>query len=119
MTNSRRERGAQAETLALRYLESKGLKYLARNVCTRWGEIDLVMEDAHTIVFVEVRFRATSHFGRPEETVDRRKQGKIRRSIEALLAQGYYKNRNLRIDVIGISATGESADIEWHKNAFQ
>ncbi|MGH8161813.1 MAG: YraN family protein, partial [Gammaproteobacteria bacterium] len=51
------ERGERAETLAAARLQACGLKLLARNQRSRFGEIDLVMEDGATLVFVEVRYR--------------------------------------------------------------
>jgi putative endonuclease len=67
--------GAQAEGLACAYLERAGLRLLARNYRCPQGEIDLVMDDRDTLVFVEVRYRRSNAFGTPAETVDRRKHG--------------------------------------------
>ena len=59
----RNRRGREAEAHARRFLEARGLKTLATNYRTRWGEIDLVMEQAGTLVFVEVRTRVNNSFG--------------------------------------------------------
>ena len=57
------ERGQQAETLALSWLQQRGLVCVARNYRCRMGEIDLIMHDGTTLVFVEVRLRRSARFG--------------------------------------------------------
>lgn len=51
------------EAAARRWLESKGLRFIAANVRERGGEIDLIMRDGKTTVFVEVRYRRSAQFG--------------------------------------------------------
>ena len=55
--------GRTAEQLAAAFLERQGLTLLARNYRCRFGEIDLVMRDGDSVVFVEVRLRRSSAFG--------------------------------------------------------
>jgi putative endonuclease len=57
------EAGAQAETLAARFLEARGLKLVERNWRSRFGELDLVLREGDTIVMVEVRMRRSKVFG--------------------------------------------------------
>ncbi len=56
--------GAQAEQRAAQYLQRQGLKPVAQNYRSRFGEIDLVMQDGATLVFIEVRLRRNASFGR-------------------------------------------------------
>ncbi|MCG8115726.1 MAG: YraN family protein, partial [Candidatus Thiodiazotropha endolucinida] len=56
------EYGQQAEQQALDFLQSRGLRLQERNFRCKTGEIDLVMRDAGTLVFVEVRFRQSNDF---------------------------------------------------------
>ena len=107
--------GAQAEDLACAHLERAGLRLLARNYRCPQGEIDLVMDDRDTLVFVEVRYRRSDSFGTPAETVDRRKQARLR------AAAGHYllthrADRTCRFDVVAVS--GREARIEWLRDAF-
>lgn len=74
---STRQRGDKVELFAENHLKKRGLKLIERNYSSRYGEIDLVMLDGLTLVFVEVRFRANTSFGSGAETVDLRKQQKI------------------------------------------
>lgn len=60
---NRQQRGARYEQQARRYLERKGLRFVAANVHVRGGEIDLIMKQRQVIVFVEVRFRRNDKFG--------------------------------------------------------
>ena len=66
-----------AEQLALAHLQARGLTLLARNYRCRLGEIDLVMRDADTTVFVEVRLRGRGAFVSAAHSIDARKQGRI------------------------------------------
>ena len=75
--------GADAEQLAWDYLQQQGLQFVAKNFRTPRGEIDLIMRDNAQLVFVEVRFRHSSHFGSAEESIT---QQKCRRLTAAALA---------------------------------
>ena len=75
-----------SEDFALDQLQSKGLHLVERNYQTRRGEIDLILQEEASLVFVEVRYRASSAFGRPEETVDAKKQSRLRFTAEVFFA---------------------------------
>lgn len=112
--------GKQAEDLACHYLNQQGLSLLERNYTTRFGEIDLVMRDRDTTVFVEVRYRKRSDVVDPLSSIDLRKQHKLIRTARAYLQQ----QRNLtdapaRFDVIAITERESQHQIQWIKNAFE
>jgi putative endonuclease len=106
--------GTEAELAAQDYLQRQGLNPVTRNHRCRGGEIDLVMRDADTLVFVEVRLRRNPNFGGALASVDQRKQQRL-----GLAAQHYLQthawNGACRFDVIGIDAQGHC---DWIKNAF-
>jgi putative endonuclease len=107
--------GAQAEDLACAHLVRAGLKLVTRNYRCPQGEVDLVMDDRDTLVFVEVRYRRSSAFGTPAETVDRRKQARLQAAAaHYLLTHG--AERACRFDVVAVS--GQAARIEWLRDAF-
>jgi len=107
-------RGRRGEELACRHLESRGLRLLERNYRCRAGEIDLVMRDASTLVFVEVRFRASDRFGGAAASVGPAKQMRLTAAASHFLQR---KSLNLpcRFDVIAIGAGDR---IDWIQDAF-
>ncbi|MGD9600719.1 MAG: YraN family protein [Gammaproteobacteria bacterium] len=114
-----RARGTHFERLAETKLQNSGLRTLARNFSCRVGEIDLVMEDATTIVFVEVRYRNSAAFGGPLESITSAKQLRLVRAAQVFLQRHpAYASRECRFDAVGISGTEERPDICWIKSAF-
>ena len=71
--------GVWGEEKAARFLTEQGYTILERNFHSRYGEIDLIAEDQDFLVFVEVKLRASTSHGLPEETVTLRKQEKLLR----------------------------------------
>lgn len=110
-------RGRQAENFACEYLQQKKLKLLARNFRCATGEIDLVMRDGDTVVFVEVRARRSDAYGGGAETVDRRKQAKLA-ATAALWLQAEKYNGACRFDVVSISLASQPPSLDWIRNAF-
>lgn len=113
---SRQQTGAGYEQQARRLLEKAGLTFVAANARFRVGEIDLIMRDRQTWVFVEVRYRRNALFGGAAASVTRSKQQKLLRAA-ALWLRG--RNSSLdtadcRFDVIAITGT----QVDWLPNAF-
>jgi len=111
-------RGAWAEDLACRHLLDQGLRLLNRNYRCRHGEIDLVMQEATTIAFVEVRLRSRTNFGSGAESVDARKQARLLSSAEHYLQRHATLLTDCRFDVVSIRRSGNSHQIEWIRHAF-
>ena len=111
--------GDRAETLARRYLKAQGLTDVSRNYRCRHGEIDLIMQDTESLVFVEVRYRADQRYGTAAETISRAKVDKLKRTAEHYLQRSRrFAGSYCRFDVIGISGPLNSAQIDWIKDAF-
>lgn len=108
--------GGQYEQLARHYLERAGLAFIAANVAFRGGELDLIMRDGATWVFVEVRYRRNSMFGGAAASVTRQKQQHVLRAAALWLShQGQsIETADCRFDVIAITGT----QVEWLANAF-
>ena len=112
-------KGRLAEDKALDFLKSEGLLALTRNYRSPQGEIDLIMQDKDTTVFVEVRARTHNTVLHPIETIDQRKQNhSVRTSQHYLQHAEKNRSRYYRFDVICISGPLDKANIEWIKNAF-
>lgn len=115
---SRIAQGAAAEDLALRYLEAQGLTLVMRNFRCRTGELDLIMRDGGSLVFVEVRSRRHVRYGTPAESVTRAKQQKLLRAATFYL-QRQRLDLPCRFDVVAILRPGGEPHIEWIRDAFQ
>ena len=120
MSTTATERGRWAETLALAHLRKHGLTLETANFRRRGGEIDLVMRDGDTVVFVEVRYRRSSAYGDGAESIDPRKRARI-----VATAQRYLQAYPLaaagpcRFDVVSVSAQGNRQEVRWIPNAFE
>lgn len=107
--------GAEAEAAALRWLEARGLKLLARNARYKVGELDLVMREHDTVVIVEVRSRRSLGFASAAESVDARKQSRIVQAAQLFLVEHpQYADCALRFDVLAI----DDGRPQWIQNAF-
>ena len=106
--------GTEKERLAESFLIGQGLRPVARNHRCRYGEIDLIMREAAVLVFVEVRFRRSTRFGSPAETVDARKQRRLIAAARHYL-QGHPTLLACRFDVVAITAENQ---MQWIKHAF-
>ena len=93
--------GAWGEALAAEYLRRKKYEIVAAGYHSRFGEIDLIAQDKHFLVFVEVKLRKNADFAAAREYVNRRKQDKIRVTASIYLSQNPTKLQP-RFDVIEI-----------------
>jgi putative endonuclease len=112
--------GQRGEAAAARHLRRAGYKILARSDRFGPGELDLVMLDRDTIVFVEVKTRESQDAGHPSEAVDQLKQRKLTKLAVTFLKRHGLLDRPARFDVIAITwpAGRRSPTIEHIKNAF-
>ena len=119
MTDTR-ARGAQVEAAARDHLVAAGLQALAANAQARHGEIDLVMRDGDTVVFVEVRYRRSAAFGGGFASVD---AGKRRRLVLAarqfLATHRDLRDAPCRFDVIDASGDPAAPTLKWLRDAFR
>lgn len=114
-----KQSGARWEKTAESFLRTNGLKLLQRNFTSRFGEIDLIMEDEKTIVFIEVKYRTNNQHGSGAEAVTYQKQGKISRTAAWFLAKNPHRAEQFcRFDVISIDPFKTDQGINWIKDAF-
>lgn len=95
-------KGKINENRACEFLTAKGYKILDRNFTCPIGEIDIIALDRDSIVFVEVKYRATAYFGLPQEAVTPQKQQKIRDVASLFLKMKRKLNAPCRFDVVAI-----------------
>ena len=113
---TRRQLGEQAEWRARQYLEAAGLVFVAANMRVRGGEVDLIMREVRTWVFVEVRYRRSDAYGGAAASVTSHKQRRLLLAAAVWLAR---RGESLdtsacRFDILAI--TGRH--VEWLVNAF-
>lgn len=110
------QQGNAAEKLAAKHLEKQGLKQITSQYRSKFGEIDLVMQDQDTLVFIEVRLRKNKQYGGAEASITSLKQHKIVMTAEYYLQQ--HGNAPCRFDVILMDDL-DANSIIWIKDAFQ
>ena len=107
--------GSCIELQAQHYLESNGLRSLARNLRIGRLEIDLLMAHGPLLVVVEVRSRSRSSHGSAADSIDRRKRQKLARAIRCWQLQ-HHDQRSVRFDVV--LQDGPQAELQWIPGAF-
>lgn len=121
----RHARGVNAERAARVFLEARGLTFVAANVRTRAGELDLVMRDGALLVIAEVRARASTAYGGAAASVDARKQRRLLAASALLLRlRPALAALRVRFDVLAISgvvgdARADGCRIDWIRDAFR
>ena len=113
-------RGKDAEKQAWHWLIKQGLRPVTRNYLCKLGEIDLILLDSSTLVFVEVRYRANKSFGGAANSVTSNKQRKIIRTAQHfLMTHAHFQQHNCRFDVIAYETPSEESKPIWYKDAFR
>ena len=121
---NRRTQGAHVEALARDFLLRQGLTPVAANANYRGGELDLVMRDGDTLVFVEVRYRRGGSvgggFGGGAASVDANKRRKLVHAAGLFLAaHREHARAPCRFDVIDASGDAEAPAFDWLRDAFR
>lgn len=113
-------KGKVTEDFAKQYLIKQGLIFIDKNVHCRQGEIDLVMKDGCTFVFIEVKYRKNNHFGGAISAISPSKQQKIKHCVAFFLHKANLNEYNTpcRFDVIALEGDINQPQITWLKNAF-
>lgn len=115
-----RVQGSHVEALARDFLRRQGLTPVAANANYRGGELDLVMRDGDTLVFVEVRYRRGSGFGGGAASVDANKRRKLVHAAGLFLAaHREYAKAPCRFDVIDASGDPQAPAFDWLRDAFR
>jgi putative endonuclease len=114
-----RGRGWDWEREAERHLVANGYTILERNARLAGAEIDLIAEERGVLCFVEVKGRAGTRFGLPEEAVDAEKRRRIARAAEAYLQRRGKRAAACRFDVVRVLEGPGGARVEILRDAFE
>ncbi|MDR3641711.1 MAG: YraN family protein [Humidesulfovibrio sp.] len=112
--------GRIGEDAAAAHLEAKGLKVLERNVALGRLELDLVCEDANTLVFVEVKTRAEGSLGTPADGLTAQKRARLLRAAQGYLSKHDLWQRPCRFDFVSVLVRGgQVTSIEHVEDALR
>ncbi len=120
MTKSRLTLGKMGEDAAAEYLSKLGFKIINRNFRCKLGELDIIAKHKDSLVFIEVRTVAVDAYIKPVESINFKKQKKIRQLAVLYLASQNLKNISVRFDVVAVTmmSDGIAKKIEHIPNAF-
>lgn len=106
--------GVAAEKRAQSYLQKQGLRCIERNFRCKAGEIDLIMAQDEQLIFVEVKYRSSHHYGQAVEFLHQAKRRKLIRAIHYYLQTLKLNpaHTNFRLDLIAI----DRQNIQWFKH---
>lgn len=117
--DSASSRGSDAELFAAQWLQQKGLTLVERNYSAPCGEIDLVMREAQTWVFVEVRYRRYSRYGGAVGSLNRAKLDRVAATALHYLQHHHCATSSARIDALlldGPSPNATTTQVNWIKH---
>jgi putative endonuclease len=102
MSSHNRVLGISGEDAAAAWYEAQGYEIVARNWRCRDGELDLIVRQARTFVFCEVKSRTSTRFGAPVEAITQQKQARLRRLAARWLEESPMSARDIRFDVASV-----------------
>jgi len=112
--------GKSGEDRASGFLKENGYKILAKNYRSRLGEIDIVAQDKDVLCFIEVKTRATTYYGLPQEAVTHLKQRQISKAALAYLKENNLLDDKARFDVLTVFCLKDgSTRFDLIQNAFE
>jgi putative endonuclease len=119
MTQERLSLGKMGEELAVAQLKAMKYKIIEQNYRCLLGEMDIIARERGSLVFVEVKTRATKDFGGPAAAVNERKQRQLSRVALMYLNHKKLKDISARFDVVAVDLSGSQPRIEVIQNAFE
>jgi len=109
---SRQDKGRQAEELAVRFLERRGFKVLARNWRDRRGELDIIAREGNELCMVEVRSKSGDSPFLPEASLSPQKIARLTAAANRLLKKHRLHHLPLRLDLMVID--WDSREIKFY-----
>ena len=113
------QKGLDYEDDAIEFLTNQGLTLLYKNLSCPLGELDLVMCDQQTLVFIEVRFRQTTAFGGAIYSLTKSKLNRFKRTAEYFLpfiSKQHFVHQPIYCRFDAICFNGETNEKIWLKN---
>lgn len=117
MASDKKKTGEEGEQAAVNHLKSLGWQILERNTHIGHDEIDIIAKDGDTLVFVEVKTRATDSYGVPEDFITSQKEACMVRAAESYIFEKEWDGDS-RFDVIAVHYAGRKPEIRHFPDAF-
>ena len=111
--------GPWGEALAAEYLRRRGYHSVATNYRSRYGEIDIIAENAEYLVFAEVKTRTGAMLDRPAAAVDARKQNRLILAAQQYLQHSPYRDAAIRFDVVEVTPAARGWQVHCIPGAFE
>ena len=108
--------GKIGEGLALDFLKSHSFSVLEKNFRSKFGEIDIISEKEHCLYFIEVKTRSSNDFGKPFESVNKRKIYHIKKAAQYYLLKNKFEGYKLKVAVFSILIENGKTDIKFWDN---
>ncbi|CAN7519133.1 YraN family protein [Paenibacillus sp. LjRoot56] len=109
--DDRKMLGKKGEELAFNYLLEQEYQIVERNWRCRSGEIDIIAEKSNKLIFIEVRTRRPSNrFGTAKESVDYRKQAKVREIAQVYMHRFHKYEQSIQFDVIAVEMSESNSE---------
>jgi len=115
----KKELGKKGEELALRFLKKKGYRIIEKNYVCKLGEMDIIGKEKDTLVFIEVKTRASTEFGPPQLAVHSSKQRQLSKVALNYLNEKRLNDVKARFDVVAIVLEQNREEIELIRDAFE
>ncbi len=116
--DGRQALGQAGEKAAAAFLATRGYQLLERNWRCRSGEVDIIAQNGPLLVFVEVRTRQSARYGTATESVDVRKQRKLRQLASIYMQHTSRQTEQVQFDVLAMMRNGEEWRIQHIEQAF-
>ena len=110
--------GKKGEEIALNYLLAKGYVHLQSNYRYKRCEIDLIMQQNNTYVFIEVKLRSSLSYGTPESFVSQKQQDCITEAAEEFVLQQNWQH-HIRFDILAVYVRATEENILHLQDAFE
>lgn len=113
-----RKAGSEAEAIVAEYIGACGLVLEQKNYTTPYGEADIIAKDGDTFVFIEVKARRSTKYGKPAEAVTKQKKLRYLRIAQYYFMNGEIDDFKVRFDVAEVYTSDGKNSVNYIKNAF-
>ena len=118
MRSNLRSIGTTYEQLGAEYLENEGYNFVAKNLFTPFGEVDLILEKDNHLFFVEVKFRSNQNYGSARESITTLKLKRLKKSVAYLMKGKFIDHNSFSISFLGIEMQDETIHFDFIDNIF-